>query len=325
GLSYQWQDSTVSSTAFNDIPLADSTTLLTKINTTTWYRCKVSCGTNMAYSTVKKVTLRNFLQCYCTSGLGGGCVYNTAIDSVAIPSTTLANGLTGCSTNNYTLYPYSGNTTATLNQGSTYNLYTRYNGNVASSFWIDYNQNGSLEDNEWTQICLQSPSIFDTASTGGVVTSEVDSLFITPFAVPFNAAIGKTLLRIRTRAGGNTNDSSTVCTWFGSGEVEDYYINITYPVGINQLRMMNDEVRIYPNPASTSLTLTLSKGEGTKATIYIYDMLGKLVMQHTYSPPSEGIPRVGEAIDVSDLSAGVYNLSIISNEGVVNKKFIIAK
>ncbi|HEX7415036.1 MAG TPA: GEVED domain-containing protein [Bacteroidia bacterium] len=322
GLSYQWQDSIVGSTTFADIPLADSTTLLSSINTTTWYRCKVSCGTNMAYSTVKKITLRNFLQCYCTAGLSGGCAYyNTAIDSVAIPSTTLANGLTGCSVNNYyTLYPYSGNTTATLNQRSSYNLYTRYNGNVASSFWIDYNQNGSLEDNEWTQICLQSPSIYDTASTNGVVTSQVDSLFITPFVVPYNAAIGKTLLRIRTRAGGNTNDSSTACTPFFSGEVEDYYINITYPAGIQQVTGINEQVTVYPNPTKGMLNVEclMLNGNTQPLTFSISDILGNTIYHSALNTPHS-------TIDVSDLPAGVYQLIVQHSAFNISKRFIIEK
>ncbi|MHB8260998.1 MAG: T9SS type A sorting domain-containing protein [Bacteroidia bacterium] len=317
GLSYQWQDSIVGATAFSDIPLADSTTLLTGINTTTWYRCKVSCGTNMAYSTVQKITLRNFFQCYCTSGLGGGCGYNTAIDSVAIPNTTLTNGLTGCSANKYTLYPYSGNTTATLNQGSTYNLFTRYNGNVASSFWIDYNQNGLLEDNEWTQICLQSPSIYDTTSASGVVVSEVDSLFITPFIVPINAAIGKTLLRIRSRAGGNTNDSSTVCAYFASGEVEDYYINITSPVGINQLSVNSEQLIVYPNPTKGMLNVELGIMNET-ATIEIYNIIGECVKQFT-------IHNSQFTISVADLETGVYQFIIHNSQFIITKRFIIAR
>ena len=91
--------------------------------------------------------------------------------------------------------------------------------------------------------------------------------------------------------------------------------------GIEQFAANNEQVMVYPNPASTSLTLTLSKGEGTYS-INIYDMLGKLVMQHTYSPPSEG---QGEAIDVSDLSEGVYNICISGNETIINKRVIIVR
>ena len=327
GLSYQCQSSTLGPISFTNIAGADSTTLLTNITdsltksgATTWYRCVVSCGNNIAYSTIKQITLRNYLNCYCTN-LGGGCndfgFGGTAIDSVAIPGTTLStNGLTGCITN-YTLYPYSGNTTATLNQGSSYHLYTRYNGDVCSSFWIDYNQNGVLETSEWKQICLQSPSIYDTATVNGVVTPQVDSLFITPFSVPANAAIGKTLLRIRTVAGGQTNDTLTTCTPFLSGETEDYYITITYPLGIEQYGIQNSEFKVYPNPAATVLNVEcLMPTEN--GTIEVTDMLGNSIYRSTYS-------NQHNTIDVSNLTNGVYFIEMTTKRGVSIQKFIIAR
>jgi Leucine-rich repeat (LRR) protein len=91
--------------------------------------------------------------------------------------------------------------------------------------------------------------------------------------------------------------------------------------GIQQVAGINNQVSVYPNPASTSLTLTLSQGEGIYS-ISMCDMLGKLVMQHTYSPPSEGL---GEALDVSNISEGVYNLSVSTSEGIANKRVVIAK
>ena len=258
GLSYQWQDSVIGSLSFTNIQLADSNTLLVPaLGATTWYRCAVICQGQTAYSSIKQVSLRSYLQCHCSAvNLGGGCLFNTAIDSVAIENTSLANGLSGCSPNSYTLYPTSGNTTATLNQGQTYNLDTRFNGNVSASFWIDYNQNGVFEDNEWKQICTQSPSIYDTATVNGVFTTHVDSLFITSFTVPANAAVGLTLLRVRSRAGGNPNDSSTVCTIFNSGETEDYHVYINYPLGIQKTTNANPIVNVFPNPVNNRLTLT---------------------------------------------------------------------
>ncbi len=91
--------------------------------------------------------------------------------------------------------------------------------------------------------------------------------------------------------------------------------------GIQQVAGINNQVTVYPNPAKESLTLTLSQGEGT-VNISMYDMLGKLVKQHTYSPPSEG---KGEALDVSSLSEGVYNLSISTPDGVANKRVVIER
>ncbi len=91
--------------------------------------------------------------------------------------------------------------------------------------------------------------------------------------------------------------------------------------GIEQFANSNEQVTVYPNPASTSLTLTLSKVEGT-CSVSIYDMMGKLVMQHTCFPPSEG---QGEAINVADLNEGVYNISIASNGATANKRVVIVR
>ena len=319
GLTYQWQDSVSGSIAFTNITGADSTTLLTSINTTTWYRCAVICSGQTAYTTPKQITLRNFLNCYCTAGLGGGCDFNTAVDSVAIPGTTLANGLTGCSSPTYyTLYPYSGNTTAQLNRGSSYNLYTRYNGNVASSFWIDYNQNGLLENNEWKQICLQSPSPLDTIIVDGVVISNVDSLFITPFTVPLNAVIGKTLLRVRTVAGGNTNDTMTTCVSLLSGETEDYYVYINYPAGIEQYANSNNNLKVYPNPTASILNVELGIQNGATE-IQVADILGNVLIHNS------AFLTHNLTLDVGSLTDGVYFIEVLTTEKRLTQKFIIAK
>ncbi|MHB8261123.1 MAG: NHL domain-containing protein [Bacteroidia bacterium] len=117
------------------------------------------------------------------------------------------------------------------------------------------------------------------------------------------------------------------CDTLNNLYIADWYNNVVRKVtnvgqaGIAQLGVMNNELTIYPNPASTHLTLTLSKGEGT-TTVYIYDMLGKLVMQHTYSPPSEG---QGEALDVSDLSEGLYLIRLSNSGGVQQQKLVISR
>jgi hypothetical protein len=49
----------------------------------------------------------------------------------------------------------------------------------------------------------------------------------------------------------------------------------------------------------------------------VYDVNGKLVLSQTINGKT--------TIDASNLSEGVYNLSIISSEGVVNKKLVIKR
>lgn len=319
GLSYQWQDSIANASSFSNISSADSTTLLSNLHQTTWFRCAVTCSGQTAYSSVKQITLRDFMKCYCTN-LGGGCSNNTAIDSIAIENTTLSNGLTGCSNNNYTSYPVYGNTTTTLLRGHTYTLDSRFNGNVAASFWIDYNRNGLLEGSEWKQICTQSPSVYDTATVGGVLTSGIDSLFKTSFTVPANAPMGYTLMRVRTRSGGNANDSITVCDFFGSGETEDYYVDLEDVLSINHLTNSEYQIQVFPNPATDQLNIDGNFIDGEIIGTGMYTIGGALLCHTETNYKSKSFN-----MDISALQAGIYFLKITAKNNIITKKVIIAK
>ena len=149
---------------------------------------------------------------YCTTGLGGASY--AWISLVNIVGTTL-NNPSGMAPTFYTAWPASGNTTATLLLGTTYTLNTTYDaslGGAISSLWIDYNQNGLFEPSEWLQITTNANTVSTT------------------FTIPSSATPGTTVMRIRSRGTGNPNGSGDACTLFGSGETEDYTINIASPV-----------------------------------------------------------------------------------------------
>jgi len=105
--------------------------------------------------------------------------------------------------------------------------------------------------------------------------------------------------------------------------------------GIKYLSINNEQVRIHPNPSNgrfvieTSPSLTLPEGKGTL--MQVYDVNGKMVMSQSLPAPTLRHPAVegqgdgGYLIDASSLSEGVYNISLQSNEGVVNKKLVIVK
>ena len=130
---------------------------------------------------------------------------------------------------------------------------------------------------------------------------------------------------------GNTTAIDTVAgMWIKPTTTTSYVVEqnicgtITYdtvkvtvnPLGISEISL-NTQINIYPNPATKSITLTHPKVEGTYY-ITLHDMLGNILMQH----PSEG---QGEAIDVSGLNEGIYNLSIATKAGVVNKRVVVVK
>ncbi|HXU27749.1 MAG TPA: T9SS type A sorting domain-containing protein [Bacteroidia bacterium] len=77
----------------------------------------------------------------------------------------------------------------------------------------------------------------------------------------------------------------------------------------------NNQLNIYPNPAHNNFTIETTASD--KQTMHLFDITGKMVLTQNIE---------GKAIiDVSGLSAGVYNLSLTSFEGTINKKLIIIK
>ena len=75
------------------------------------------------------------------------------------------------------------------------------------------------------------------------------------------------------------------------------------------------DISIYPNPNNSSFIIEPSNT--TKQTIQVYDVSGKLVLSQTINGKTN--------IDASILSEGVYNVSLINSEGVVNKRLVIVK
>ena len=85
--------------------------------------------------------------------------------------------------------------------------------------------------------------------------------------------------------------------------------------GIEQITSNKEQVNIYPNPNNGSFVIEPSNS--TKQIIQLYDVNGKLVLSQTINGKT--------TIDASSLNEGVYNISIISNDGVVNKRLVIVR
>ncbi len=216
GLTFQWQSSTTSGGTYTNITGGTTAVFSTTQTAAMFYKCVVTCtgSGQTATSNVVNVTMNTPAGCYCIAVHSGACSTTDNIDSVRIVGTTLANLHTGCTGTNgnaYTIYPSTGNTTASLQAGSTYTFKVTTTTNNIISIWMDYNQNGTFEASEWTQVCTTS------------VANTVNSIAI---AIPSSALAGLTGLRIRSRLNGNTNGATDACTTFGSGETEDYKVTV---------------------------------------------------------------------------------------------------
>ncbi len=79
-------------------------------------------------------------------------------------------------------------------------------------------------------------------------------------------------------------------------------------VGIENLS--TEKITIYPNPASDFITINTSE----KASIKVFDITGKLKISENLT---------GNTLNISTLSEGVYFISIQTETGVYNTKFIV--
>ena len=109
------------------------------------------------------------------------------------------------------------------------------------------------------------------------------------------------------------NSSDTLYGWFllsGELTITSYAIQ-KYAAGISQLKMQNDELRIYPNPAANRVQVTYIDNI---TNIIAYDVLGKEVLS-----------TKEKDIDVSGLTEGVYFVQVKTSEGTLTKKIIVQR
>jgi hypothetical protein len=85
--------------------------------------------------------------------------------------------------------------------------------------------------------------------------------------------------------------------------------------GIEQFANSN-EVNVYPNPNNGSFIV---EPQNTLYNVHctVYDINGKVVLSQSISGKT--------SIDANALNEGVYNISISSNEVVINKRIVIVK
>jgi hypothetical protein len=219
GLTYQWQSS-LDSLTWSNISGAVNSFFATSSLQSTYYRCYLTCSGQSDTSSVVLLTINPAQLCYCTTALhsNNNCAPAGNINDVFITGTTLSNLGTGCASNagqSYSSYTPSGSNTASLDIGSSYSFNVAVtNANNTISLWIDYDQSGTFDATEWTQV--------SAAAQIGVPNTVTIS-------IPVSALSGQTGMRIRTRQTGAANGATDACTTMASGETEDYIITLVQP------------------------------------------------------------------------------------------------
>lgn len=84
----------------------------------------------------------------------------------------------------------------------------------------------------------------------------------------------------------------------------------------------SEELIIYPNPANNELNILYFENIENSTSIIITDINGKEllnIMQYSEIGMNE------KAIDLSMFSNGTYLLTVLSNNGKIDKKFVISR
>jgi hypothetical protein len=226
----------------------------------------------------------------CTpSSSGSACLTLVSINTLTRASV--------CEAGNYIDVP-SSSVTTNLTPGQTYTLSLTTNASAITSVWFDWNRDGVFTASEWLQ-----PFVSGTTGTVSVL-------------VPILANGGQTKMRVRSRLSGNTNGSSDACSSFGSGEAEDYSINIQTDNSASynwvwNLGAINTNTAIV-NPTNTGTTAvtqvyTVSVTNPTTTCVNTATV-GVLVNPLPVAPTVANSTQCGVGIPTASVSGGtIYN------------------
>jgi len=219
GMVYQWEQSpTGAAGSWTDVTGANTVyyMMTAGINTAAYYRLKTSCsGGTPVYSNAKHITIKNFINCYCTPTYTYGCTYGGTIDGFATTGAMIdvSNLSTGCASG---ALGYSDYTSMAVTAAHSFGF--DFAVNIASystgvRIWADWNHDGVFDP--VTELCAASPN-----------TIPAGSAFTGTIIPPATALTGPTRIRVRGVEGSTSFDP---CPDYYYGETEDYTIIIINP------------------------------------------------------------------------------------------------
>jgi hypothetical protein len=311
GFTFQWQKS-LDNINWTDISGATIQIYSGSQSFDTWYRCNVTCNGGTTVSSIAvQVINKPVTQCdYCHTGISGNCSIDYYIDSLAIGGTTFNNAATGCAANAgfaYSRYPINGNTTTDLARGNYYDMYVKTKGSCNISVWIDYDQSGTFDENEWIQVSQATDTILPAT---------------VPLVIPAVglAKLGTTGMRVRSRKAGNLNLGADACSAYGSGETEDYYITLVDAISTGKELDNSSNFQIFPNPSNGIVTIDFREKLSKTFQIKVLNAEGQLVYSEAESNFKGSYKNT---LDFSNFSKGIYFVQFVTDNKVLSKKMIL--
>jgi len=116
------------------------------------------------------------------------------------------------------------------------------------------------------------------------------------------------------------NDTNSDTTAVGTGieafayyYIDDVTVRDCTNDGISEINNQPSTIEISPNPATSEIKITTSNSVLKEA--HIYSMMGQCILQST-------INNSQSTIDISSLPAGMYIAEVITEKGVIRKRFV---
>ncbi len=212
---------------------------------------------------------------------------------------------------------YNNLTIPNFTAGSSYDCTVKMDVHGGSGYgvWIDYNHNNTFEATEKVAGTLNATDWLPITSNTSKTTN---------ITIPSTAVAGNTRVRVRiveddiyTGTNGPLiaacNASATATDVMDWGETEDYTINIvSSSVGINDIKTEN-QLAIYPNPATHVIHISQNVNEQTA--YKIYTLSGAELLSGELNSTKE--------IVISDLMDGIYFIHLYENNQLVGQqKFV---
>lgn len=141
--------------------------------------------------------------------------------------------------------------------------------------------------------------------TNGSLLGVFSGSYATPPA-PITSPSGKMLIIFNTTP-----------TVRGAGWEASYSVDCLN-VGVEKQSI--DNLSVYPNPTSDFVTVRFTTAEQTSGTMELIATNGTVVSRHSFK---WNIGTVEQKLDLSNLSAGVYSLRVITDKGVSTSKVVV--
>jgi len=183
-----------------------------------------------------------------------------------------------------------------VNIGDTYsiNISTGLDNPQDTKVWLDIDNNGFFDNDE---LLLEA---YNAYSFSANITIPSTSFLNTPIR-----------MRISSDEVGNNFGP---CDNLIRGQAEDYAVIVNDATRLKQ----NDsfDFKMYPNPSSGTVTFDIGNTELDK--ISIYSLMGKKIVDYTFSSPSTSIK-----LDLNELKTGSYLVELIDSIGFRSVKTLV--